>query len=133
MKETETALKATYERAVLLINELTEEVQALEIKYGTESKLVNKKKEQIETIRTLYKNSAAYIDFMRDLNFKLTINYQALEIVTLHHETGLPYEKIARMMDYNQADFKKLDDIDPLFRKMMAEFIEREKLTQGGK
>lgn len=125
------ALVKAFDDAAIAIKGIGEEVADLQHKYGVSSKLTIKKQEQYLALKSFYTTVHTYVEYMRELNYKMAVNMQGLEMMVMHHETGLPYEKIARVMQMNideQGKFKKLDDAEPLFRKIMDEILEIENI-----
>jgi hypothetical protein len=111
----EEALAKAYNAAFVLIAELQDEAAELLTKYGERSGLVKKKIAQIEAIKSFYKFNQAYINSLRDLNFKMAVNYQTMELVAMKHETGLPWAKIGDLLGHNKEQFKKLDNVERIF------------------
>lgn len=122
------ALAKTFDEALIVILDLETEAMSLIERFGTESKLVRAKCEQLRKLKALHAQALDYINFLRDYAHKLTINYKVMELFAMKHDTGLPWEKVARLLGWNTEQFKKLDDIDPLFRKIMQDIIDLEKI-----
>jgi len=122
-------LAKTFDDATIVLQEMQSDIaQYFMVRYGTESKVVKKKILELESLKRLHSQALGYINYMRELNHKMSINYRVMEIMAAQHETGLPWEKVARLLGWETDKFKKLDDIEPLFRKIMQDICDQEKV-----
>jgi hypothetical protein len=105
---------SVYDRAALTLTDTANELLELEIKFGSGSSLVKKRKEQLQDLRRLYDGTLSYINYLRELNNNMYIEFWAKELFRHQRETGLPVSKIMDLAGQGSEQWKKIDELDDL-------------------
>lgn len=113
---------ASFDAAVLLINDLTAEAVKIKDKYGSTSKLFETKVAQIETIKTLYNKTKYFIEAAVELNKKLGVECLGLELQLTQELYGFTFSQAAKFLGLKFSDefIKMHDDIDGIIEKLRA-------------
>lgn len=107
-----TEIENVYNHSAMVINKMTEEIITLQEKFGTASKLVETKKEQLTQIRTLYDKTLAYINYVRELNYNMYNEFMFIEMERHKKEMGLSYQQLAVLSGRDPNEWKKVDEWD---------------------
>ncbi len=117
-KDLFTDIEKCYDSAAMTINRMTESIIDLEVKFGQSSKIVQKRREEVDRFRELYDKTLDYINLLREHNDELYKGFVGLELIRIKHESGLPYANIATLAGADPEPWRKLDDIDGQLKKL---------------
>lgn len=101
-----------YNRAAKVILDLNEELTTLSDKFGKESSLVSRKADQLAALIALHDNSKDYIAHLRHcLKLAEIVNHYK-DLIVMQKESGLPWEKVARLYGWDELEARKLQSFD---------------------
>ncbi len=105
-------IEVVYNESALTINRITEEIVNLQEKFGTSSKIVETKKNQLAQIRRLYDKTLSYINYLRELNHSMYNEFMFIEMERHKKEMGLSYQQLAVLSGKNPKEWEKIDKLD---------------------
>ncbi len=105
-----------YDSSALIINDLVQEIATLETKYGTASKIVEKKRLQLAQLRALYDKTLNYINYLRELNHNMYTDFMMSELLRHQKETGLRFQNIATLAGWDAEKWKDVDKWEQVIR-----------------
>lgn len=113
-------LRQSTDAAAAVIIQLTEEANEIELKFGQASKLVSKKREQIQALRKFYKLSLSYQDSLGDLVRLMAINQESAQIQAFAADLRIPFGKAALIMDLDITPerVQQIETLDALIAKI---------------
>lgn len=112
-------LQKAFENALMVINDMTDDAARIKEKYGAESRLLERRLNEIAVFKDLYRLSARYINTNQDEAHIKEVNYKVMEAVAFKGETGLPWAKMAVVMgDPNVKRWEYIDKIDQLIENV---------------
>lgn len=100
-----------YDAMAMALNEYKEDIDQTELKLGTTSKVVKKKRDQLKTFALMYDKSLGYINYLRALNQGMHNDLVAIHLVYTKLGTSLPMSALASMVN---DDFEKWDTVDKI-------------------
>jgi hypothetical protein len=107
-----------FDRSGAVLAEMQAELFEILNKYGTESKLLKRKTQQFEQVRELYDKSLTYINYLRQLNHSMYIEFMSEELVRHSRETGLPISKVAALAGQDPTPWKAVDEWDERLQRI---------------
>lgn len=105
---------STLDASAIVLQQLAQEILQIEEKYGTKSKLLEKKKDQLKKLRELYDNSLDYINFLRTHNLAMYSEFMMAEVIRHSRDTGMPVSKIMSLCGDDSGVWQSVDKLDTL-------------------
>ena len=117
----ETGIEKAFENALLVINDMTDDALRIKEKYGSDSKLLERKLHELEVVKNLYKQAAEYINTTQDKMHIMEVNHKVLEVMALKEDAGLPWRNVGVILgDPNPQRWEFIDRIDTLIANVKA-------------
>lgn len=105
-------LERAFDHAGKTILEMSQEIEELQQKFGERSRLVETKSAQLATLINLHEKAQSAINLYRRAMHLAMINQKVLEVAVMKHETGLPWEKVAKVVGFDPDEGRSMDVID---------------------
>lgn len=126
-KELYQEVERAFDRAAMALNDLAKEHLQARDKFGSSSRITQKKADQLSALSNLYDKALAYINHLRALNASMQEDFITREMARFKIETGLTYEKIARLAGWKDPErWIVIDKAEAVIEKVTPGAVERE-------
>jgi len=115
-------LRRSFDETLLTMNELTEEANALLLKFGNQSKLYKKKVAQVATLRTFYSLNAGYIERLLKITIETGAAAIAADVCLFQQTHNLGYRQACEILGYkfSEAHINTVETIDSIIESVMS-------------
>jgi hypothetical protein len=106
-------IETIFNNGARVILELNQELSELRVKFGDQSKLVQRKSDQLTTLITLHDNVKEHVSQLTDGLIMAQAVHHAKDVIIMQHETGLSWDKLSALMGWpdNELTRKATDTL----------------------
>jgi len=100
-----------FEKALKALKKMSDDIDALELKYGKTAKWVVEKRDTLQTILNFYDDVIDELDEKDHIIELMTVNYKAMNMILYQKEMALPWAKVGLATGQKLFDTPELIEI----------------------
>lgn len=116
---TEQQLTQTFEEFAKVIISLQNEYEEALKKYPPSAPFMIKKKDVVDSLANVYDRGKKGFQYYIKALHLMSINYQAMQLMTYKSEMGLNYEELSRLLGPELKEWQKLKVIDDRIKEIV--------------